>query len=96
MRGRFVSPQVRMLLSRMDTHSEEFLRPGGLSFGDTAKWDAILHYGEFNAIEIFLIKRKHKKLRRWATQESIMLTILGEHVEPMVKSVNISTSSRFR
>jgi len=51
MRDRFVSPQVRILLERMDMCPEEFVHPFESRHVET-KWNSILLEGRFNWIEI--------------------------------------------
>lgn len=75
MRDRFVSPQVRILLERMDMYPDEFVRPFESRHIET-KWNNILQEGRFNRVEKFLITRKYIKLRRQATREAIMATIM--------------------
>ncbi len=75
MRDRFVSPQVRILLERMDMCPEEFVHPFESRHVET-KWNSILLEGRFNWIEKFLIKRKYVRLKRQATREAIMATIM--------------------
>lgn len=77
MRDRFVSPQVRILLERMDLYPEEFVRPYE-SRRVLAKWQEVIMDGAFNKIERFLIMRKFNKLQRKATQEVIMQTIMDD------------------
>lgn len=82
MRDRFVSPQVRILLERMDMCPEEFVHPFESRHVET-KWNSILLEGRFNWIEKFLIKRKYVKLKRQATRDAIMATIMyDEPKEP--------------
>lgn len=80
MRDRFVSPQVRILLERMDLYPEEFVRPFESRHLET-KWNDILHEGRFNWIEQYLVKRKYVKLRRQATRDAIMATIMYDEKE---------------
>jgi hypothetical protein len=75
MRDRFVSPQVRILLERMDMCPEEFVHPFESRHVET-KWNSILLEGRFNWVEKFLIKRKYVRLKRQATREAIMATIM--------------------
>jgi len=75
MRDRFVSPQVRILLERMDMCPEESVHPFESRHVET-KWNSILLEGRFNWIEKFLIKRKYVRLKRQATREAIMATIM--------------------
>ena len=77
MRDRFVSPQVRILLERMDLYPEEFVRPYE-SRRVLAKWQEVIMDGAFNKIERFLVMRKFNKLQRKATQEMIMQTIMDD------------------
>jgi hypothetical protein len=82
MRDRFVSPQVRILLERMDMYPEEFVRPFGSRHVET-KWNDILQEGRFNRVEKFLITRKYVKLRRQATRDAIMATIMYDEKEDL-------------
>jgi hypothetical protein len=77
MRDRFVSPQVRILLERMDMYPDEFVRPFESRHVET-KWNDILQEGRFNRVEKFLITRKYVKLRRQATRDAIMATIMHD------------------
>lgn len=100
MRDRIISKQVLMLLDRMDVYPEEFVQGGHLSsFNSQGKWNYVLTSGEFNVIERFLLRRKMKKLRREATQQQILSTILYEPAEDEVQdesnSPRLSTTSRF-
>lgn len=72
-----VSDQVKILLERMDLYPEEFVRPFESRRLET-KWNEILQEGHFNKIEKFLIKRKYVKLKREATREAIMQTIMDD------------------
>jgi hypothetical protein len=72
-----VSDQVKILLERMDLYPEEFVRPFESRRLQT-KWNEVLQEGHFNQIEKFLIKRKYVKLKRKATQEMIMQTIMDD------------------
>ena len=92
MRDRFVSPQVRILLERMDLYPEEFVRPFESRRLET-KWNEILQEGHFNKIEKFLIKRKYVKLKREATREAIMQTIMDDS-KPEDHSYSWDTVSR--
>ena len=82
MRDRFVSPQVRILLERMDLYPEEFVRPFESRHLET-KWNDILHEGRFNWIEQYLVKRKYVKLKRQATRDAIMATIMHDEKEDL-------------
>ena len=82
MRDRFVSPQVRILLERMDLYPEEFVRPFESRHIET-KWNDILHEGRFNWIEQYLVKRKYVKLKRQATRDAIMATIMYDEKEAL-------------
>lgn len=94
---RLVSEQVKILLERMETHSEEFckglLHSTGVGvYGN--KWDIVLTGGEFNPIEKFLLRRKMKNIRRKVTQQQILMTIMyGQEEED--DSPRMSTASRF-
>ena len=77
---RIVSEQVKILLERMDLYPEEFVRPFESRRLET-KWNEVLQEGHFNRIEKFLIKRKYVKLKRKATQEMIMQTIMYDEAE---------------
>ena len=95
MRDRFVSQQVRILLERMDMQPDEFVRPRHLGIGGLAgKWEYVLHSGEFNSLEKFLIRRKMKRLRRKATQEQILSTILNEQNSEENTGFSFDTVSR--
>ena len=91
MRDRFVSPQVRILLERMDLYPEEFVRPYE-SRRLVAKWQEVIMDGAFNKIERFLIMRKFNGLQRKATQEVIMQTIM--HDEKPEEFLSLDTISR--
>ena len=82
MRDRFVSPQVRILLERMDLYPEEFVRPFESRHLET-KWNDILHEGRFNLVEKFLVKRKYVRLKRQATRDAIMATIMYDEKEDL-------------
>jgi len=82
MRDRFVSPQVRILLERMDLYPDEFVRPFESRHLET-KWNDILHEGRFNLIEKFFIKRKYVRLKRQATRDAIMATIMYNEKEDL-------------
>lgn len=64
-----------MVLDRMDTHPDEFIESSKQLWGEP-KWAAILNNGCFNRIEKFLLKRKYRKLKRIATQQSIIQTLV--------------------
>ena len=88
-----VSEQVKILLERMDLHPEEFVRPFE-SRRLSLKWDEVISEGYFNRVEKFLIRRKYNALRRKATQELIMATILYEpnaEEEPSFDTVSRAT-----
>lgn len=91
MRDRFVSPQVRILLERMDLYPEEFVHSFE-SRNIEPKWYGLLQNGEFGVIEKFLLKRKHDALRRKATQEMIMATIMCD--EKPEEYLSLDTISR--
>lgn len=91
MRGRFVSQQVRILLERMDLYPEEFVRSFESRHLET-KWNEVLQEGHFNRIEKFLIKRKYVKLKRQATREAIVATIMYD--EPKQGEISFDTLSR--
>ena len=74
---KIVSEQVKILLERMDLYPEEFVRPFESRRLET-KWNEILLEGHFNRVEKFLIKRKYVKLRRQATRDAIMQTIMKD------------------
>lgn len=83
------------MLDRMDSHPEEFCRALHLArpvYID--KWDMVLNAGEFNWVEKYLIKKKIKELKRSATHQQILMTIMygGEESEVPLK---MSTTSRF-
>jgi hypothetical protein len=96
-RDRLISPQVQMLLDRMESHPEEFYR--ALELTRTmynGKWDMVLSTGEFNHIEKFLIKRKMKELKREATHRQIIMTIMyGKEESDEDYHVRMSTAGRF-
>jgi hypothetical protein len=77
-----ISEQVKILLDRMDMHPDEFVHPFE-SRNVTSKWEYILNMGEFNKVEKFLIKRKVRALKRKATQDNILATIMYD--EPLKK-----------
>ena len=79
-----ISEQVKILLERMDLYPDEFVRPFESRNIET-KWNDILQEGRFNRIEKFLITRKYVKLRRQATQEAIMATIMYDEKEDLDK-----------
>ena len=80
MRDRFVSPQVRILLERMDMYPDEFVHPFESRNVDP-KWHGLLHNGAFGTIESFLIKRKYNALRRKVTRDLIMSMIMHHETE---------------
>jgi hypothetical protein len=75
-----ISEQVKIMLERMDMYPEEFVRPFESRNIET-KWNDILQEGRFNRIEKFLIMRKYVKLRRQATRDAIMATIMYDEKE---------------
>ena len=72
-----ISEQVKILLERMDLHPEEFVRPYEARRLNS-KWAEVLNEGCFNLVERLLLRRKYDALRRKATQEMIMQTIVSE------------------
>ena len=88
---KIVSEQVKILLERMDLYPEEFVRPFESRRLET-KWNEVLQEGHFNRVEKFLIKRKYVKLKRKATQEMIMQTIMYD--EPVQEEFSFDTVSR--
>lgn len=96
-RDRLISPQVQLLLERMESHPEEFYKALTLSAGVfDGKWDFVLSSGEFTRIEKFLIKRKMKELKREATHRQILLTIMyGKEESADDYHVKMSTTGRF-
>ena len=92
-----VSEQVKMLLERMDLYPEEFTDVSDL-LHRRSKWESILTHGTFNLVERFLIHRKYKQIRRAATQQSIVSTLLYEpNDKEVLGSADplFSTTSRF-
>ena len=85
-----ISEQVKIMLERMDMHPDEFVRPFESRNIET-KWNDILQEGRFNRIEKFLIMRKYVKLRRQATRDAIMATIMYD--EPKQGEVSWDTFS---
>jgi hypothetical protein len=77
-----ISEQVKILLERMDLYPEEFVRPFESRHIET-KWNDILQEGRFNRIEKFLIMRKYVRLRRQATRDAIMATIMYDEKEAL-------------
>jgi hypothetical protein len=77
-----ISEQVKILLDRMDMYPDEFVRPFESRNIET-KWNSILQEGRFNRIEKFLITRKYVKLRRQATRDAIMATIMYDEKEAL-------------
>lgn len=77
-----ISEQVKIMLERMDLYPEEFVRPFESRHIET-KWNDILQEGRFNRIEKFLIMRKYVKLRRQATRDAIMATIMYDEKEAL-------------
>ena len=64
----------------MDMYPEEFVHPFESRNIET-KWNDILQEGRFNRVEKFLITRKYVKLRRQATRDAIMATIMYDEKE---------------
>ena len=90
-----ISDQVKILLERMDMHPEEFVHPFE-SRNIEPKWHGLLHNGAFGVVEKFLIKRKYNALRRKATQELILATIVYADEEKEEENyVAHSTTGRF-
>jgi hypothetical protein len=77
---KIISEQVKIMLERMDMYPDEFVRPFESRHVET-KWNEILQEGRFNRVEKFLIMRKYVKLRRQATREAIMATIMYDEKE---------------
>ena len=77
---KIISEQVKIMLERMDLYPDEFVRPFESRNIET-KWNDILQEGRFNRIEKFLIMRKYVKLRRQATRDAIMATIMYDEKE---------------
>ena len=77
-----ISEQVKIMLERMDLYPEEFVRPFESRHIET-KWNDILQEGRFNRIEKFLIMRKYVRLRRQATRDAIMATIMYDEKEAL-------------
>lgn len=77
---KIISEQVKIMLERMDMYPDEFVRPFESRNIET-KWNDILQEGRFNRIEKFLIMRKYVKLRRQATRDAIMATIMYDEKE---------------
>ncbi len=75
-----ISEQVKIMLERMDMYPDEFVRPFESRNIET-KWNSILQEGRFNRIEKFLIMRKYVRLRRQATRDAIMATIMYDEKE---------------
>ena len=90
-----VSEQVKILLERMDLYPQEFVRPYE-SRRLASKWNEILQGGTFNKVEEFLLRRKFYKLRRKATQDMILATIMYEPDDVREEDyVPLTTTSRF-
>jgi Zn-dependent M32 family carboxypeptidase len=98
LRDRFVSPQVQILLDRMESHPEEFCKSLSITQAlYNEKWDTVLSAGEFNLVEKYLIKRKIKGLRRKITHQQILMTIMyGENLQERESGPAMSTTSRFQ
>ena len=77
-----ISEQVKIMLERMDMYPDEFVRPFESRNIET-KWNDILQEGRFNRIEKFLIMRKYVRLRRQATRDAIMATIMYDEKEAL-------------
>jgi hypothetical protein len=77
-----ISEQVKIMLERMDMYPDEFVRPFESRNIET-KWNDILQEGRFNRIEKFLIMRKYVKLKRQATRDAIMATIMYDEKEAL-------------
>lgn len=75
-----ISEQVKILLERMDLYPEEFVHPFESRHVET-KWNDVLQEGRFNRVEKFLIMRKYVKLKRQATRDAIMATIMYDEKE---------------
>jgi len=90
-----ISEQVKILLERMDLYPQEFVRPFE-SRRLTPKWGEVLNEGTFNRVEQFLIKRKFQALKRKATQDQILATIMyeGDVTEDYVPLTTVSRASR--
>lgn len=88
-----ISEQVKILLERMDLYPDEFVRPFESRRLET-KWNEVLQEGHFNRIEKFLIKRKYVKLKRKATREAIMQTIMYEEPTSEEETYRFDTVSR--
>ena len=97
MRGSLISQQVRILLERMDMYPEEFINDNLLLgvYSIQAKWQRILNEGTFTRIEKILIKRKYIALKRAATLNAIMETILEGDAPKEELGQAFSTTSRF-
>ena len=90
-----ISDQVKILLERMDMHPEEFVHPFE-SRNIEPKWHGLLHNGAFGIVEKFLIKRKYNAIRRKATQDMILATIMYERDDVREEDyVPLTTTSRF-
>jgi len=87
MRDSFISHQVRILLERMEMYPEEFVHPYE-SRNINSRWGEVLDEGTFNRLERFLIKRKVRALKRKATQDLILATIIYEPTEDRVEAAN--------
>ena len=91
---RIISEQVKILLERMDLYPDEFVRPYE-SRNLFSKWSEVMNDGTFNAAEKFLLNRKLKQLKRKATQEAIMQTIMYEPTPEEGPDTYFGTTSRF-
>jgi hypothetical protein len=88
-----ISEQVKILLDRMDMHPDEFVHPFEAR-NVTSKWEYIINKGEFNKVEKFLINRKVHALKRKATQDLILATIMYEH--ETLPNISFKQSSKQR
>ena len=96
-----VHDQIKILLERMDTHPEEFLKEG--------KWDEFLppetnthramlspRFKHFTKLEQYLIRRKYKgivaEVLRQRAYDSILETLVFKE-EPRTKERYLSTSN---
>ena len=87
--------QVNILLDRMESNPDEFYKVLQMSkhlLGD--KWDLVLNAGEFNLVEKYLICKKMKELKRNATHQQILLTIMYGKEAPEEDYTPMTTVSR--
>ena len=99
----FLHDQIKILLERMDTHPEEFLKEG--------KWDEFLppetnaHRGmltprfkHFTKLEQYLIRKKYKNIvsavLRQRAYDGILETLVFKEEEPRTKERYLSTSNQ--